>query len=106
MGESSENIKDRVEKARRIQRLRYKDYGIYCNAQLTPSLIKKHCVLEDKCKSLIERIFVKYSLTTRAYSRILKVARTIADLKERTEILQEDVFEAIQYRKFLNENII
>lgn len=106
IGESSENIKDRVEKARRIQRLRYKDYGIYCNAQLTPALIKKYCVLEDKCKSLIEKIFVKYSLTTRAYSRILKVARTIADLKERKEILQEDVFEAVQYRKFLNENII
>lgn len=105
-GESSDNIKLRVQKARNIQRLRYENYELHCNAQLTPTLIKRFCELDEKCKSLIEKIFNKYSLTTRAYYRILKVARTIADLSERDRILQNDILEAIHYRKFINENVI
>jgi magnesium chelatase family protein len=106
VGESSENIKARVQNARNIQRLRYKEYGIYCNAQLSAALIKKYCGLDDKCKAIIEKIFNKYSLTTRAYSRILKVARTIADLNSRDRVIPSDIFEATQYRKFLNDNVI
>lgn len=106
VGESSKGIKERVENARNIQRSRYKEYGLNCNAQLTMSLIKKYCKLDDKCRSIIEKIYNKYSLTTRAYNRILKVARTIADLNDREDILQSDIVEAIQYRKFINGNII
>jgi magnesium chelatase family protein len=105
-GESSKDIRSRVENARKVQELRYKEHGLYCNTQLTPSLIKRYCKLDLSTSTVIEKIYNKYSLTTRAYSRILKVARTIADLNGRINIEQRDVIEALQYRKFINENII
>lgn len=96
--ESSESIRARVSRTREIQIERYKTEGIYSNSELTPKLIDKYCKLDDECKSLIERIFKKMNLSARAYSRILKVARTIADMNECVNIEKEHLLEAIQYR--------
>ena len=98
MPESSKDIKKRVDKARKIQLERYKDTGVVCNAGLTPSLISKYCVLGDDEKKLLQNAFQKLGLSARAYSRILKVARTIADLSESEIIKAEHLAEAIQYR--------
>lgn len=105
-GESSSSIRKRVEMAREIQKNRYKDDNIYCNAQMNQKLINKYCTLNEKSSSLIEKVYEKYHLSNRAYSRILKLSRTIADLNSREQIEEKDVIEAIQYRKFLDENII
>ena len=105
-GESSKNIRKRVEKAREIQKNRFEKEQIYSNAQMDGRLIKKYCKLNNKSNKIIEKIYNRYSLSTRAYSRILKVARTIADLNEREIIEESDIIEALQYRRFLNEEII
>lgn len=104
--ESSSEIRGRVEKAREIQKNRFKEENIYCNAQMDGKLIRKYCKLNGKSSKIIEKIYNKYMLSTRAYSRILKVARTIADLNEREVIEESDIIEALQYRRFLNEEII
>lgn len=104
--ETSRNIRIRVEKAREIQKERFKECGIYCNAQMNERLIKKYCSLNSKARNVIKKIFEKYNLSTRSYSRILKVSRSIADLNEREFISEIDVFEALQYRKYINEKII
>ena len=96
--ETSEVIRKRVNKARKIQLERYKKYNIYSNSELTPKLIEKFCKLDSKCKHLLEISFEKLGLSARAYSRILKVARTIADLQESEQINQTHLAEAIQYR--------
>ena len=96
--ESSEAIRKRINKARKIQIERYKKYGIYSNAELTQNLIEKYCKLNSECKKILEISFEKLGLSARAYSRILKVARTIADLEESKEIKQKHLAEAIQYR--------
>ena len=96
--ENSETIRKGVNKARRIQIERYKKYNIYSNSELTPKLIEKYCKLDTSCKHLLEMSFEKLGLSARAYSRILKVARTIADLQESKEINQTHLAEAIQYR--------
>jgi magnesium chelatase family protein len=101
-GESSSSIRERVKKARNIQRDRFAGEGVYCNAQMNSKLIKKYCKLESKCSNIIEAAFDKYRLSTRGYSRILKLSRTIADLSGRNDILHTDVIEALQYREFLN----
>ena len=96
--ETSETIRKRVNKARKIQITRYKKYNIYSNSELSPSLIDKFCKLNSECKKILEISFEKLGLSARAYSRILKVARTIADLEESKEIKQKHLAEAIQYR--------
>jgi len=96
--ESSETIKKRVNRARQIQYNRYQKEGIYTNSQLTPKLIEKYCRLDTKCQNLLENAFNKLGLSARAYSRILKVARTIADLEEKENIEIKHIAEAIQYR--------
>lgn len=96
--ESSEDIKTRVNKARQIQLERYKNVGIYSNSELTPSLIEEHCKLDEKGKKILENAFNKLKLSARAYGRILKVARTIADLSETENIEVKHIAEAIQYR--------
>ena len=96
--ESSKQIKERVNKARRIQFLRYKDSNIFSNSELTPKMIEKYCVLNQECKQILELAFNKLGLSARAYSRILKVARTIADLDEKQNIEKQHLLEAIQYR--------
>lgn len=96
--ESSKQIKERVNKARRIQYLRYKDSNIFSNSELTPKMIERFCVLNQECKQILELAFNKLGLSARAYSRILKVARTIADLEEKQNIEKHHLLEAIQYR--------
>ena len=96
--ETSNQIKQRVNKARRIQYLRYKDIDIFSNAELTPQMIEKYCKIDEQTKKILEQAFNKLRLSARAYSRILKVARTIADLDEKENIEKQHVLEAIQYR--------
>lgn len=96
--EKSKEIKKRVNKARRIQIERYKEYNIYSNAELTPKLIEKFCKLDNPSKIILEKAFKKLGLSPRAYVRILKVARTIADLEAKYQISQNHLAEAIQYR--------
>ena len=96
--ESSEEIKLRVNKARKIQHERYINDGIYSNSQLTPKLIEKYCKLDSQSKELLENAFKKLGLSARAYTRILKVSRTIADLAGSVNIQKAHIAEAIQYR--------
>ena len=96
--EASIEIRKRVNKARKIQLERYKNYHIFSNSELTPALISKYCKLSPKSKQILESAFNKLGLSARAYSRILKVARTIADLDESEQIQTQHLAEAIQYR--------
>lgn len=96
--ETSKDIKNRVNKAREIQQKRYKKENIYSNSQLTPRLIEKYCKLDKEGRKLLELAFNKLGLSARAYGRILKVARTIADLENEENIFPSYVAEAIQYR--------
>lgn len=96
--ETSEEIKKRVDKARKIQIERYKKEGILSNSELTPKLIDKYCALDEKGKQILENAFNKLKLSARAYGRILKVARTIADLEACENIQVKHIAEAIQYR--------
>ncbi len=95
---TSEEIKKRVDKARKIQLERYKDKKIFSNSELTPKLIEEYCKLDSKGKQILENAFNKLKLSARAYGRILKVARTIADLEESKNIQVNHIAEAIQYR--------
>ena len=96
--EDSATIKNRVNTARKIQEKRYKNYNIFSNAELTPKLMEKYCRLDFESSTLLEQAFKKLNLSSRAYNRILKVVRTIADLDNRENINKADVAEAIQYR--------
>ena len=96
--ETSKDIKKRVDKARQIQRDRYKEEKIYSNSQLTTKLIEKYCKLDKTGRDILQAAFEKLGLSARAYGRILKVARTIADLDESENIEQRHIAEAIQYR--------
>lgn len=98
MPESSFQIRKRVNKARLLQINRYKNYGIFSNSELTPKLMSKYCALDSTCKKILESAFDRLGLSARAYSRILKVARTIADLDNSTNIKVQHISEAIQYR--------
>lgn len=96
--ETSKQIRDRVNEARKIQGLRYENHGIYSNSELTPALIEKYCKLDAKCKTLLQNAFEKLGLSARAHTRILKVARTIADLDKKEQINASHLAEAIGYR--------
>ena len=96
--EASSVIKARVEKARAIQRERFKEDKIFCNAQMNSKLTKRHCVLQDEAKSLLKMAMTELWLSARAYDKILKVSRTIADLADSEIILSEHISEAVQYR--------
>lgn len=96
--ETSEQIRKRVEETRKIQLKRYKECGIYSNSELTPKLIEKYCKLDEKSKIILEKAFNKLGLSARAYARILKVARTIADMDKSENIQSNHLLEAIQYR--------
>ena len=97
-GENSETIKGRVNRARELQRLRFNGKRIYCNAQMTPRFLKKYCQIGEDSKALLEKAIDKLGLSARAYTRILKIARTIADLERVEEITAQHISEAIQYR--------
>ena len=97
-GEKSDSVRDRVIKAREVQLERLKPHGLYCNARLSQKLIKSYCVRDDDAESLLESAFRRLGLSARAYTRILKVARTIADLEASEVIRPVHISEAIQYR--------
>lgn len=97
-GEASASIKQRVNKTRTLQRERYEGSGITCNARLTPSMLRKYCKLTDSANTLLRNAFENMGLSARAYDRIVKVSRTIADLDGSELISDEHVAEAVQYR--------
>ncbi len=104
-GESSAAIRDRVVMAREKQSKRFSDQtGIYANAQMDSSLLKKICIIEKTGSILLKSAMEKLNLSARAYDRILKVSRTIADLDGKDEIKTEHLAEAIQYRSLDRES--
>ncbi len=96
--ETSEKIKNRVNKARKIQKDRYNNYGFYTNSELPTKLIGEFCKLDDKSNELLQDVFKKLKLSVRGYEKILKVSRTIADLENEKNIKINHLAEAIQYR--------
>ena len=104
-GESSREMKKRIDAARRTQLDRFKGMKIYCNAQMSNRHIKKHCQIDEASQKLLEMAIDKFGLSARAYTRILKVARTIADLEGQENIQPAHLSEAIQYRS-LDRNLI
>ena len=104
IGESSSTIRERVIKARKIQEDRYrKEESIYCNAQMNTRLLRKYAVLNNESKSLIQNAMKRLNLSARAYDRILKLARTIADLDNSENIEIHHISEAITYRNLDRE---
>jgi len=97
-GEASWIIKERVKKAQLIQRERLVSEGIFYNAQMNSRLVKKYCVLQEGPKALLSMAMQELGLSARAYDKILKVARTIADLSGSEDIKTAHISEAIQYR--------
>jgi magnesium chelatase family protein len=104
-GEPSKEKKKRNDDARRVQLNRFKGLKIYCNAQMTNRQIKKFCQIDEASQKLLEMAIDKFGLSARAYTRILKVARTIADLEDQENIQPAHLSEAIQYRS-LDRNLI
>ena len=104
-GESSREMKKRIDSSRRVQLNRLKGLKIYCNAQMTNRHIKKFCQIDEASQKLLEMAIDKFGLSARAYTRILKVARTIADLEGQENIQPAHLSEAIQYRT-LDRNLI
>ena len=104
-GESSREIKKRIDSARKTQLNRFKGLKIYCNAQMTNRHIKKFCQIDEASQKLLELAIDKFGLSARAYARVLKVARTIADLEGQESIQPTHLSEAIQYRS-LDRNLI
>ena len=96
--ESSSAIRERVIHARNIQMDRFKDTGIYCNSNMTQTQLHAFCQLDNASKKLLERAFEKLGISARAHNRILKLARTIADLDNSDVIHSAHIAEAIQYR--------
>jgi magnesium chelatase family protein len=96
--ENSTQIKGRVNKARLIQRERFKDEGILCNALMNHKQVRKFCVLGKEESELLKMAMTELNFSARAYDKILKVSRTIADLAGSGDIKQEHLSEAIQYR--------
>jgi magnesium chelatase family protein len=97
-GESSTDIRQRVIRAREVQLMRFGPEGVYCNALMKPRHIKRFCEIDGSGHGLMENAIQRLGLSARAYHRILKVARTIADLEESSGIAPHHLLEAIQYR--------
>lgn len=97
-GESSGAIRERVNTARKIQLKRLEKAGLFCNAQMSARLLKKICRLDQQSMSVLEKAIETLGLSARAYHRVLKIARTIADLDAAEDILPAHIAEAIQYR--------
>ena len=102
--EGSAQIRQRVIKARNIQLDRYKDDKIFTNSELTSKLIKKYCRLDEQSKEILKSAIIKYQLTGRRYDRVLKIARTIADLDNSKDIAAIHITQALQFRMFQLEN--
>ena len=105
ISETSQDVRKRVIKCREIQEERFKDIKeVYCNAQMSSKLLRKYCYLDKDGQNLVKTAMEKLGLSARAYDRILKVARTIADLEGEENILAEHIAEAIQYRSLDRDN--
>ncbi len=98
--EDSTTIRQRVVNARKIQLERYKKESILTNSELTSELIKKYCIIDESSKEILKIAIVKYQLSGRRYDRVLKLARTIADLDSSINIQQLHLMQALQYRMF------
>ncbi len=104
-GESSIAIRERVLKARKVQEERYKNVkGVYCNAQMTTALMQKYVSLDDASMNILRTAMKRFNLSARAYDRILKVSRTIADLAGSAQIEMPHIAEAIGYRNLDRDN--
>lgn len=97
-GEKSQIIRERVESARKVQKERFQNLGIITNSEMSPDQIKKFCELDEKCVMLLRSAVTSMRLSARAYHRIIKIARTIADLSGELAILPTHIAEAVQYR--------
>lgn len=96
--ESSKVIKERVGRARELQKDRYRDFNFQCNSEIKENMIAEFCHLKEKSKKIMDIAFEKYSFSARTYNKILKVSRTIADLENHKDIEDTDILEAIRYR--------
>ncbi len=97
-GESSEKMRERIEAARAIQRERFAETGLHINADMGPGEIRQFCPLDETSANLVKSAMQQMQLSARAYHRILKLARTIADLADEADIQTPHIAEAIQYR--------
>ena len=96
--EPSSAVKKRVDAARTFQNRRFGEHSSMCNARMGPTELRHYCKLDDECDELMKMAFEAFGLTARSYDRILKVARTIADLDGSEDIQPNHLAEAIQYR--------
>lgn len=96
--ETSAEIRERVNRARKLQNERYRGTEVTCNARLTPALLKKYCVMDNMASGYLQMAFDKLGMSARAYDRILKIARTLADLEGSEIIKREHIFSAISFR--------
>ena len=102
--ESSEKVRERVMKARQIQELRFRDIdGVYCNAQMSSKQMREFAVIDKAGSELLKNAMLRLNLSARAYDRIIKVARTIADLDDSEHVLSHHIAEAINYRNLDRE---
>ena len=97
-GENSYNVRKRIEKVHHIQKERYKNDGILFNSELSAGMIKRYCVMDNEAKEYLENIFENMEFSARAYHKVLKTARTIADMDESGEIKRKHISEAVCYR--------
>jgi len=103
--EKSESVRSRVIEARQIQEKRFEGFpGVYCNAQMSVKMLRKVCRLDDASNLLLKNAMEKLGLSARAFDRILKVSRTIADIDKQQDIRAEHLAEAIQYRSLDRDN--
>ena len=103
--ETSAKVAERVKKAREIQKRRFAEEGIFCNAAMNNRMMEKFCPLSQECRNVLERAIERMGFSARACSRIIKIARTIADLSGTTDILPEHITEATGYRFLDKQNI-
>lgn len=100
LGETSQKIRKRVEQVQKIQRKRYQKEKIQFNGELTGSQLEKYCVMEKDARNFLEKAFTHLAFSARAYHRILRVARTIADMEFSETIKKDHIGEALSYRSF------
>ena len=96
--ESSAEVKARVNRAREVQKERFSGTDVACNAQMTPAMVGEYCTLDAAGEKLLKGAFERLGLTARSHDRLLRVARTIADLDGSETIEAHHLAEAIQYR--------